>query len=112
MSSPHTSVPIPNPSAAPFRPSPARAASLQSASIYIKSRAASQPAGERFPVPPPDPAARSNSPGSPYGVIGESRIPARFGNGLSHTHGAATRANSFSVAEMNDRRVRGTREYG
>lgn len=103
---------LPIPSAAqlpaPTRPSPARAATL-AAFQYSKSRASSQPAGERQPVFGTSPGSGRDSPGiaSTYGVIGGSRAPSRFsGQPGMPGPGTATRANSFSVAEAGLREPR------
>lgn len=125
--------------AQPHRPMPGRSASLATYSAYTKTRATSQPAGERIPVPSssqpgsgrgtpggtngegrfgsigsglPEAMGGSGSgtgaPGGTYGVIGGSRgsfgagsIPGRFSGGFGG--GTATRANSFSVAELRER---------
>lgn len=94
----------PNPHAPLFRPAPARAATL-SAGYPYKSRAASQPAGERLPAPSSQPGSGSGSPGNggAYGVIGGSRTPVRYWNALV-TGGTTTRANSFSAGEMREPR--------
>ncbi|EIW67295.1 hypothetical protein M231_01605 [Tremella mesenterica] len=104
----HLSLPSssPTPHSAPIlpsnlRPTPTRAASLQTT---FKARAASQPAGERFPSPASNPLSGRGSPGvgaNEYGVIGGSRNSGRFGLALG-VGGTQTRANSFSVADPRD----------
>ncbi|WVR07576.1 hypothetical protein IAU60_004618 [Kwoniella sp. DSM 27419] len=97
----------PNPNAPAFRPSPTRAATLAGAPFQYKTRAASQPAGERIPPTLSNPASGRASPGTngggAFGVIGGSRTPGRFGNALA-AGGTATRANSFSAGEIRDPR--------
>lgn len=101
------------------RPSASRAVSLQSqAQAQYKHRAASQPAGERVPLPtaptlaggrqgavglPANPvvSGRGSLNGDLYGVIGGSRTPGRFAGALAA--GTQTRANSFSAGEVRDR---------
>ncbi|KAK8854816.1 hypothetical protein IAR55_003555 [Kwoniella newhampshirensis] len=102
----------PNPNAPPFRPSPARAVSLQGTPFQYKGRAASQPAGERLPPPSSTPSSGRGSPGlngngGAFGVIGGSRTPGRFGSALAGMGGTgtATRASSFSAGEFRDPRV-------
>jgi hypothetical protein len=100
------SAPLPIPASQPPRPSPVRAATLAAYQLSTsKSRASSQPAGERFPVFGTSPGSGRDSPlsttsgkGGSYGVIGGARTPSRFSSGLPGP-GIATRANSFSVAE-------------
>lgn len=98
------SAPLPIPASQPPRPSPVRAATLAAYQLTSKSRASSQPAGERFPVFGTSPNSGRDSPlstggkGGSYGVIGGARTPSRFSSGLPGP-GTATRANSFSVAE-------------
>ena len=98
------SAPLPIPAGQPPRPSPVRAATLAAYQLSNKSRASSQPAGERFPVFGTSPGSGRDSPlstsgkGGSYGVIGGARTPSRFSSGLPGP-GTATRANSFSVAE-------------
>ena len=108
MNSPPISATPPNPYAPTFRPSPARAATL-SAGLSFKSRATSQPAGDRTSAvssyPEPGRGSSGNGSGGAFGVIGGSRTPARHGNVLG-TGGVATRANSFSAGEHWERRVR------
>ncbi|WVQ99975.1 hypothetical protein IAU59_007118 [Kwoniella sp. CBS 9459] len=100
----------PNPNAPAFRPSPARAATLSGTPFQYKTRAASQPAGERIPPPTVStPESGRGSPGAngngaPFGVIGGSRTPGRFGNALATGGGIATRANSFSAGEIREPR--------
>ncbi|WRT68364.1 uncharacterized protein IL334_005340 [Kwoniella shivajii] len=109
----------PNPNAPPFRPSPARAATLSGTPFQYKTRAASQPAGERIPPSSSTPGSGRASPGagmnangltgsgSAFGVIGGARIPGRFGNALFGSNGNVgiqTRANSFSAGEIRDPR--------
>ncbi|ORX38532.1 hypothetical protein BD324DRAFT_649896 [Kockovaella imperatae] len=71
-----------------------------------KIRATSQPAGERIPARPGSGNSIETGRGSPggiYGVIGGSRTPMKAGGNGNGTHlgnGTATRANSFSAAEM------------
>lgn len=114
-----------------MRPVPGRSATLSSYTSFPKIRATSQPAGERIPIPSsshPDSgrgspgmnggfgsiggpstlgAAASNAGGGggAYGVIGGSRAsqagPGRFPGAFGG--GTATRANSFSVAELRER---------
>ena len=109
MSSSPTSSPSPNPYAPAFRPSPARAATL-SAGFSFKSRATSQPAGDRISAsavgsyPEAGRGSPGNGNGGEFGVIGGSRTPARHGNVLA-TGGIGTRANSFSAGENWERRV-------
>lgn len=102
------SKPLPIPASQPPRPSPVRAATLAAYQLSSKSRASSQPAGERFPVLGTSPGSGRDSPlsttsgkGGSYGVIGGARAitPRRFSSGLPPGPGTATRANSFSVAE-------------
>ncbi|ORY35609.1 hypothetical protein BCR39DRAFT_511119 [Naematelia encephala] len=97
----------PNPQAPAFRPSPARAATLSSAVYPYKTRAASQPAGERLPAPASNPDSGRQSPSTngagAYGVIGGARTPGRFGSALA-TGGTTTRANSFSAGELREPR--------
>ncbi|KAI9637464.1 uncharacterized protein MKK02DRAFT_32302 [Dioszegia hungarica] len=96
----------PPPSSDNFRPSVMRAASLQSYSY--KTRAASQPAGERIPIPPATALGASPGRSSPivggerFGVIGGTRAPGRFAGALAA--GTQTRANSFSAGESRDTR--------
>jgi hypothetical protein len=98
------SAPLPIPVSQPPRPSPVRSATLAAYQLSTKSRASSQPAGERFPVFGTSPGSGRDSPlstsgkGGSYGVIGGARTPSRFSSGLPGP-GTATRANSFSVAE-------------
>ncbi|OCF37905.1 hypothetical protein I316_00129 [Kwoniella heveanensis BCC8398] len=102
----------PNPNAPAFRPSPARAATLSGTPFQYKTRAASQPAGERIPPPATStpgsgrgsPGAGTNGNGGAFGVIGGSRTPGRFGNALASGGGTATRANSFSAGEIREPR--------
>ncbi|WVF72775.1 hypothetical protein IAT40_007593 [Kwoniella sp. CBS 6097] len=100
----------PNPNAPAFRPSPARAATLSGTPFQYKTRAASQPAGERIPPPTAsNPGSGRASPGlngngGAFGVIGGSRTPGRFGNALATSGGTATRANSFSAGEIREPR--------
>ncbi|WWD02546.1 hypothetical protein V865_000586 [Kwoniella europaea PYCC6329] len=100
----------PNPNAPIFRPSPARATSLSGTPFQYKTRAASQPAGERIP-PSSTPGSGRGSPGmngtngvggGAFGVIGGSRTPGRFSNALAG--GTQTRANSFSAGEIREPR--------
>ncbi|OCF57297.1 hypothetical protein L486_04753 [Kwoniella mangroviensis CBS 10435] len=100
----------PNPNAPIFRPSPARATSLTGTPFQYKTRAASQPAGERIP-PSSTPGSGRGSPGmngtngvggGAFGVIGGSRAPGRFSNALAG--GTQTRANSFSAGEVREPR--------
>jgi hypothetical protein len=102
------SAPLPIPASQPPRPSPVRAATVAAYQLSTsKSRASSQPAGERFPVLGTSPGSGHDSPlstsgkGGSYGVIGGARssTPRRFSSGLPPGPGTATRANSFSVAE-------------
>ncbi|ODN78796.1 hypothetical protein L202_04349 [Cryptococcus amylolentus CBS 6039] len=81
-----------------FRPSPTRTISLGATQQY-KTRAASQPAGERLPVPHAHPHASPavNGNGN-FGVIGGTRSTGRFGNALAGM-GPVTRASSFSAGE-------------
>nr|XP_019044647.1 hypothetical protein I302_06560 [Kwoniella bestiolae CBS 10118]OCF23577.1 hypothetical protein I302_06560 [Kwoniella bestiolae CBS 10118] len=112
----------PNPNAPIFRPSPARATSLTGTPFQYKTRAASQPAGERIP-PSSTPGSGRGSPGvnglgngnsnanggGPYGVIGGSRTPGRFSTALAGGNhngpGTQTRANSFSAGEVREPRT-------
>lgn len=90
-----------------YRPSPMRAASLQTYSY--KARAASQPAGERIPAPASPSNIAPEGRGSPvvsgerFGVIGGSRAPGRFAGALAA--GSQSRHNSFSAGEARDSRV-------
>ena len=95
----------PNPHAPAFRPAPIRSNALGPGPAF-KSRAASQPAGERLPAPGSQPDSGRGSPGNAgaFGVIGGSRTPSRFVNAMP-TGGTATRANSFSAGEMREPRV-------
>ncbi|WWC71594.1 uncharacterized protein I206_105552 [Kwoniella pini CBS 10737] len=101
----------PNPNAPIFRPSPARATSLTGTPFQYKTRAASQPAGERIPPSSSTPGSGRGSPGvngngagSAYGVIGGARTPGRFSAALAGTNGTQTRANSFSAGEVREPR--------
>jgi len=127
MSSPGLTASSPNPNAPSFRPLPIRATTFNSANpVYQpRSRATSQPAGEKFHTtsnPNSNPDSGRGSPGlsggngngsgnlgngTAFGVIGGTRSPARFGNGLLRTGGGTTtRANSFSASEgQRDMRV-------
>lgn len=116
----------PNPNAPTFRPSPTRAITLGGTPFQYKTRAASQPAGERFQIPFSTPSSGRASPGtngtysgnghggtngnttgSSYGVIGGTRAGGRFGSALASAGmGPATRANSFSAGERHEPRVR------
>lgn len=90
-----------------YRPSPSRAASLQTYSF--KARAASQPAGERLPIPSSPSTTAPEGRSSPiiggerFGVIGGSRSTGRFAGALAA--GTQTRASSFSGGETRDVRV-------
>lgn len=114
-----------------LRPVPGRSATLSTYGSFPKIRAASQPAGERIPIPSssnPDSgrgspgmhggygsiggpsaagttASNAGGGGGAYGVIGGSRAsqagPGRFPGAFGG--GTATRANSFSVAELRER---------
>lgn len=111
----------PNPNAPTFRPSPTRAITLGGTPFQYKTRAASQPAGERFPIysTPSSgrgtPGANGNGNGNTdgtahgngYGVIGGTRGGGRFGNALAGGGGGgtATRASSFSAGERHEPRV-------
>ncbi|WWD19036.1 hypothetical protein CI109_103494 [Kwoniella shandongensis] len=115
-----TNINTPNPNAPPFRPSPARAVSLQGTSYQHKGRAASQPAGERLPPPSSTPNSGRGSPGingngGAFGVIGGSRTPGRFGSALTGSGGSgmgtATRASSFSAGELRDPRFVPSRSH-
>ncbi|WWC63261.1 uncharacterized protein I303_105861 [Kwoniella dejecticola CBS 10117] len=105
----------PNPNAPIFRPSPARATSLTGAPFQYKTRAASQPAGERIPPSSSTPVSGRGSPGvngngngngagSAYGVIGGARTPGRFSTALAGGNGTQTRANSFTAGEVREPR--------
>lgn len=95
----------PNPHALAFRPAPIRAATTLSAGYPYKSRAASQPAGERIPAPDSQSSSVRESPGNGYGgafgVIGGSRTPGPTGISLASL-GTTTRANSFSAGEFRE----------
>ena len=115
MTSPVPPQPIPSPLGENLRPSPARTTSLAAPipNHPAKSRAASQPAGERLPVRSGSAGGHNatgrDSPGGLYGVIGGSRTPSKqqgaFSNSNGNGNGAATRANSFSAAELKAPRV-------
>ncbi|WVQ74897.1 hypothetical protein IAR50_004504 [Cryptococcus sp. DSM 104548] len=97
--------PPPHPHAPAFRPSPTRATTLGATAFqHPKTRAASQPAGERLPIPPASTGASPGASGGAaanangYGVIGGTRTTGRFGNALAGM-GSATRASSFSAGE-------------
>lgn len=115
----------PNPNAPTFRPSPTRAITLGGTPFQYKTRAASQPAGERFPIYS-NPSSGRGTPGgngggngndnggtngtangNGYGVIGGTRGGGRFGNALAGGGGGgpATRASSFSAGERHEPRV-------
>ncbi|WWC90737.1 uncharacterized protein L201_005674 [Kwoniella dendrophila CBS 6074] len=104
----------PNPNAPIFRPSPARATSLTGTPFQYKTRAASQPAGERIPPSSSTPNSGRGSPGvngtngigSAYGVIGGARTPGRFSSALAggNGNGTQTRANSFTAGEHREPR--------
>ncbi|KIR99612.1 cytoplasmic protein [Cryptococcus deuterogattii 2001/935-1] len=114
----------PNPNAPTFRPSPTRAITLGGTPFQYKTRAASQPAGERFPIYS-NPSSGRGTPGgngggngndnggtngtangNGYGVIGGTRGGGRFGNALAGGGGGgpATRASSFSAGERHEPR--------
>lgn len=111
----------PNPNAPTFRPSPTRAITLGGTPFQYKTRAASQPAGERFPVYSTPSSGRGTpgangdgngntngtANGNGYGVIGGTRGGGRFGNALAGGAGVgtATRASSFSAGERHEPRV-------
>ncbi|KIY33127.1 cytoplasmic protein [Cryptococcus gattii E566] len=114
----------PNPNAPTFRPSPTRAITLGGTPFQYKTRAASQPAGERFAIYS-TPSSGRGTPGANgdgngttngaanghgYGVIGGTRGGGRFGNALAGGGGGgggggtATRASSFSAGERHEPR--------
>ena len=101
MSNPQQNVSHP-----PFRPSPTRSATI--GATTFKSRATSQPAGERSPAPlhlsGSQPDSGRGSPAGMFGVIGGSRTP-KGGVGGRNVGGTATRANSFSAGEYRETRV-------
>jgi len=110
IASPHTSAPLAmsaQPPHPPYRPSPTRAATL-GPNPFSKSRAASQPAGERSPAPPQfggsgsHPDSGRGSPAGMFGVIGGSRTPKGV-TGSRVLGGPPTRASSFSVADVQAR---------
>jgi hypothetical protein len=96
------------PNIPPFRPAPARSATLGNMPQGYKSRATSQPPGERMPLGGGSPfngtlpESGRGSPSGQFGVIGGSRTPSKFAVPGS---GTATRANSFSAGELRESRV-------
>lgn len=96
------------PNIPPFRPAPARSATLGNMPHGYKSRATSQPPGERLPLGASSPfngtlpESGRGSPSGQFGVIGGSRTPSKF---AAPGSGTATRANSFSAGELRESRV-------